>query len=275
MAQQWYFSRTGQQEGPVTKEALAAMARAGQLQPMHLVWSPGMANWQAAGDVEGIFNGTSATAASGVKESAVAGASGSGAWQRGAIPADGYAAGGYQAGGNPNATLNYSSPHGYPPAYPAAIALGYASGLTVVFAGFWNRFLARLVDGAILFVPNVVIYGAFGTPYFHGVGRAPAAVLFHGPGMVVQIAQLVMNWLYFALQESSAAQATFGKRAIGMRVTDLAGQRISFARATGRFFGKYISALILCIGFLMIAFTEKKQGLHDILAGTLVVKDQV
>ena len=57
MAQQWYFSRTGQQEGPVTKEALAAMARAGQLQPMHLVWSPGMANWQAAGDVEEAVNG--------------------------------------------------------------------------------------------------------------------------------------------------------------------------------------------------------------------------
>jgi uncharacterized RDD family membrane protein YckC len=55
-------------------------------------------------------------------------------------------------------------------------------------------------------------------------------------------------------------------------VTDLAGRRISFGRATGRFFAKYISATILMIGFVMAGFTEKKQALHDILAGTLVIR---
>jgi uncharacterized RDD family membrane protein YckC len=72
--------------------------------------------------------------------------------------------------------------------------------------------------------------------------------------------------------ESSARQATLGKMAVGIKVTDEAGARISFGRAVGRYFGKFVSTIILLIGFLMVAFTEKKQGLHDKLAGTLVVK---
>jgi len=70
---------------------------------------------------------------------------------------------------------------------------------------------------------------------------------------------------------SSGWQATVGKRALGMVVTGLDGRRISFARATGRHFAKYISALILFIGFIMAAFTAKKQALHDMIAETLVI----
>ncbi len=80
-----------------------------------------------------------------------------------------------------------------------------------------------------------------------------------------------MPWLYFALMESSPRQATLGKQALGIMVTDLAGQRISFARATGRFFAKILSGLILWIGYVMAAFTERKQALHDLLASCLVV----
>jgi uncharacterized RDD family membrane protein YckC len=72
--------------------------------------------------------------------------------------------------------------------------------------------------------------------------------------------------------ESSPKQGTLGKMALGIVVTDMDSRRISFGRATGRYFAKILSGLILGIGFLMVAFTEKKQGLHDILAGTLVVK---
>ncbi len=71
--------------------------------------------------------------------------------------------------------------------------------------------------------------------------------------------------------ESSPTQATLGKMALGIKVTDLAGKRVGFGKATGRYFGKIISALILLIGFIMVAFTEKKQGLHDKMAGCLVV----
>ena len=82
----------------------------------------------------------------------------------------------------------------------------------------------------------------------------------------------VLKWLYYALLESSSWQATLGKKALGLEVTDLEGRRISFGRASGRFFGKIISAIILYIGFLMAGFTEKKQALHDMMAGTLVIR---
>lgn len=84
----------------------------------------------------------------------------------------------------------------------------------------------------------------------------------------------VVTWLYYALMESSARQATLGKMALGIIVTDIEGRRIGFGKATGRHFAKILSALILGIGFLMVAFTQRKQGLHDILAGTLVIRGQ-
>ncbi len=86
------------------------------------------------------------------------------------------------------------------------------------------------------------------------------------------VAGLIVNWLYNALMESSATQGTLGKMALGIIVTDMNGDRISFGKATGRFFGKIISSLILCIGFLMCAWTENKQCLHDMMAGCLLYK---
>jgi len=78
------------------------------------------------------------------------------------------------------------------------------------------------------------------------------------------------SWLYEALMLSSPYQATLGKMIFGMQVTDLNGNRISFGRATARHFAKWLSGLILCIGYIMVGITERKQGLHDLLAGTLV-----
>lgn len=80
------------------------------------------------------------------------------------------------------------------------------------------------------------------------------------------------TWLYEALMESSSYQATLGKMIFGLKVTDLYGNRIDFARATGRHFAKFLSAMILCVGFIMVGFTERKQGLHAMIAGTLVRK---
>jgi uncharacterized RDD family membrane protein YckC len=79
------------------------------------------------------------------------------------------------------------------------------------------------------------------------------------------------HWLYEAMMHSSSWQATLGKRALGMIVTDLDGRRLSFGRATGRHFAKWLSAMILGIGFIMVAFAPKKQGLHDMVAGTVVI----
>jgi uncharacterized RDD family membrane protein YckC len=83
----------------------------------------------------------------------------------------------------------------------------------------------------------------------------------------------VGGWLYFAYFESSEWQATLGKRALNLVVTDLQGHRISFGRASGRYFGKLISGkLCLGIGYLLAGFTEKKQALHDMIASCLVLR---
>ena len=86
------------------------------------------------------------------------------------------------------------------------------------------------------------------------------------------ILELVVGWLYFALQESSRFQATLGKRALKIVVTDLQGGRIGFPRASGRYFAKLLSTLSLGIDYLMAAFTARKQALHDLVADTLVVR---
>ena len=90
-------------------------------------------------------------------------------------------------------------------------------------------------------------------------------------GTIAYAADFVLWWLYFSIMESSPLQATLGKMALSIRVTDTAGQRISFLRATGRTLAKIIYGAILLIGYIMVAFTERKQALHDMMAGTLVV----
>jgi uncharacterized RDD family membrane protein YckC len=86
-------------------------------------------------------------------------------------------------------------------------------------------------------------------------------------GLVLAVAE----WLYFALMESSNRMATLGKMAIGIKVTDLNGNRVSFGRATGRYFARILSGMILMIGYIMAGFTQKKQALHDMMASCLVV----
>ncbi len=83
--------------------------------------------------------------------------------------------------------------------------------------------------------------------------------------------EIITPWLYFSLLESSPKQATAGKMAIGIIVTDLQGNRISFGRATGRYFAKIVSAIIIFIGYIMAGFTQKKQALHDMISGCLVI----
>jgi len=120
------------------------------------------------------------------------------------------------------------------------------------YAGFWVRFVAMIVDAVILAVAGGLISAAA-----------------FGAGLALS---LFLPWLYEAFMLSSEWQATVGKRAMSIMVTGVDGSRISFARATGRHFAKYISAFILCIGFIIAAFTAKKQALHDMIAETLVVK---
>lgn len=141
------------------------------------------------------------------------------------------------------------------------------------YAGFWRRVGAFVIDYIIIVVLVAVIATVLGL----GMGLPPSLtdtqVAGSGAANSGNWVFVVALWLYYAYFESSAKQATFGKQALGIKVCGADGQRISFLRASGRHFAKYISGLILGIGYLMAAFTSKKQGLHDMIASCLVIKD--
>jgi uncharacterized RDD family membrane protein YckC len=150
----------------------------------------------------------------------------------------------------------------------------------VSYAGFWKRFFAYIIDAMIMgivcliiFLPFIFIMGiSFMTePNFEDEDAQVGLVfaLISTYAMAIFLA-FIAQWLYFALMESKKG-ATLGKMALGIKVTDMNGNMISFGKATGRYFGKILSGLIMYIGYIMAGFTQQKQALHDILAGTLVV----
>ena len=175
------------------------------------------------------------------------------------------------------------------PATPGAVsphagvgAIVYASN--VAYAGFWLRFVAHLIDGVIISIGMLVLL----VPIFFLMGGAAMVESLprHGgepnPALVGGFLFLIFSlagvaligqWLYYAYLESGEKQATWGKQALSIYVTDLAGNRITFGRASGRFFAKIVSGLIpLGIGYIMAGFTERKQALHDMIASCLVLR---
>jgi len=160
------------------------------------------------------------------------------------------------------------------------------------YGGFWIRFVAYLIDGLIVGIPMTIIvvicvfaFGAFGgLAALHNIPNNPdpeqvqqqlipmiGAII--GAYAVFILGAIVISWLYFALMESSERQATFGKAALNLRVSDVNGNRLSFGHASGRYFSKIITGLVpLFIGWIMAGFTQKKQALHDFIAGTIVTR---
>jgi uncharacterized RDD family membrane protein YckC len=167
------------------------------------------------------------------------------------------------------ATVSSVSPHWLPPP-------------TRSYAGFWLRFAAHLIDGLILNIAfsalavPLFVFGGFGAairglPPDHVPDPAAIAALLSSLWLLVG-GTFLISWLYYAYFESSDWQATLGKKVLNLVVTDLAGNRISFGRASARFFAKIISSLTLAIGYIIAGFTEKKQALHDIIAECLVLR---
>jgi uncharacterized RDD family membrane protein YckC len=146
---------------------------------------------------------------------------------------------------------------------------GFAKPHPVVYAGFWLRLFAYLLDSLLL---GIVVGAVILRPLMERAGISPDNpwVLFTGDSrqiIAINLLVTMASWLYWATLESSVWQATFGKRIFGLQVTDMAGRRVSFARASGRHFGK-----LIFVGFILAGFTEKKQALHDIMAGCLVIR---
>lgn len=133
------------------------------------------------------------------------------------------------------------------------------------YAGIDRRFFASLLDGLILYIPSILI------SYIVQATFAEILITQEAATSADILVGIMIQWLYSASLESSAKQATLGKQALKIVVTDLDGNRISFGRATRRHFAKWVSALAL-IGYLLPLFNAKKQALHDMLAGCLVVR---
>ena len=135
------------------------------------------------------------------------------------------------------------------------------------YAGFWKRVIAYLIDAFIIAFPVTMIFGTVIPEVLKTENLEVTSVTVSMP----QVIMLVASWVYFAGLESSAWQATVGKKLLGMQVTDTSGERINFIKATVRYLSKFLSSFFLMIGFIMVAFTAKKQGLHDFIAGTVVI----
>lgn len=144
----------------------------------------------------------------------------------------------------------------------------------VAYAGFWLR--------AVAYVLDTILLGVFSALTILAPLVSRGAISIDNPldvytsqtrqFIALRLLLLLIAWIYFAQLESSPWKATLGKKALGLQVTDIEGNRISFGRASARYFGKFISGFILLGGFIMAGFTEKKQALHDILVGCLVIR---
>jgi uncharacterized RDD family membrane protein YckC len=159
-------------------------------------------------------------------------------------------------------------------ATPGAVYAAPAAG----YGGFWIRFVAIVIDGIIISIatfPVVAFLSMLGLLHhptiIHGSPDETdmAALIAFSAG--IRIIWAAVGWLYEALLTSSTWQGTVGKKLLSLKVIDESGNRISFGRATGRHFAKYLSSFFF-IGFIMAAFTDRKRALHDIIAGTLVKK---
>jgi uncharacterized RDD family membrane protein YckC len=178
-----------------------------------------------------------------------------------------------------------------PPAYVGGSSqASYAdpAGLVVsrgfTYAGFWLRLVAALIDGVIvtfamgiLLVPLFLLtgMGAHLNRMAQNHGQPDPAIIigFIGMMFVFGVVAVLSQWLYYAYLEGGEKQATWGKQALGVYVTDLTGNPITFGRASGRFFAKMVTGMIpIGIGYIMAGFTERKQALHDMIASCLVLR---
>lgn len=244
-----WIGRNGERHGPYKEEDIRQWLRSGKVSREDLGWREGLADWQPLGVL---------------------------------FPEE-----------MPSEPPPVDAPGSAPAAPMSSLPQTNAAALED-YAGFWKRLAAFIIDTIILnavvlntlfkvVIAFKVIDTFFGLSVAEAVmkqelasstslmGLFTASIHFYNSTLLYSTLTTVITWLYFATLESSAWQATIGKLALGVRVTDFKGARISFARGLGRYAAKFVSYIILLIGFLMIAFTARKQGLHDFMAGTLVL----
>ncbi|MGY4517413.1 RDD family protein [Lysobacter sp. HA18] len=264
----WYYSDSERNRlGPVEADDLAQLHAGGQLAPDVLVWREGMPEWKPWREVM----------------SEVLGAGAAAVGMPAAPPKATFAVAREDGGGgNPYEIVERVAPATSPYAAPAAaIGGGYAQVVhdgDVVYAGFWKRYAAYCIDGFIVGIVGFFVQMMVAGVVFGGmaaISRNPGEALGTAGGIVGLLAMYVTPLLiaatYFGFFHASANQASLGKMAIGIKVTNDQGEHISFWRGFGRYFGLLLSSIPLCIGLIIAGFTDRKRALHDMICSTLVV----
>ena len=254
----WHYTdASGDQRGPVPAEAVREAHARGEIPRMARFWREGLADWVGLDSV---------AAELGIDASP----------PPPPPPVEGRAS--FDTGRDPTPRIEPARERAPGPVDPYAAPRGMGATSVVnsgdvVYAGFLRRWAAFFVDEIIIGIPMMVVFvilGVVGAAAGSGGGDGSDAAA----GVLVLLAYpIYYAWkaVYYAGQESSVHQATLGKRLLGIKVTDDRGERLSFGHALGRWFGAALSYITIYIGFLMAAFTERKQALHDMVAGTLVV----
>jgi uncharacterized RDD family membrane protein YckC len=259
MAEGWYVGRNGEQSGPFSPQQLKQMANAGQLSPADLLWKDGMPNWVPCSSVKGLFlepnlGTTPPSSRPALRPTAPP--------PRGTVPSEANQSHADQTSFNDWANSGITGPHSSQPSAASQ------------YAEFLPRVGALLLDG--LFAGLMGCVPAFGLAivFMAMAGASPdsqqGALAFSN--CCGQIVYQLIAVTYFVTLETSAKQGTWGKQIVGIKVTDLQGNRITVGRALGRYFAKIITGLTCGIGLVMPLFTEKKQTLHDMIAGCLSLK---
>jgi uncharacterized RDD family membrane protein YckC len=234
MSEEWYVAKEGNRAGPFTAVRIRQMIAGGTLKPDHLVWKQGMAGWLPASSVKGLF---------------------------GAAVPPGPPPGGHYASPTTNELTFDTRGAG-------------AFGQPLRYAEYMQRVAAALLDGLftglMTCIPTVgliaVLVGLAGND-----SDARSMAVFSGQACG-QLVSLLIGATYYVCLETSTKQGTWGKQIVGLKVTDMQGNRITVGRAIGRYFAKLLNIFTCGIGLLMPLFTEKKQTLHDMIAGCLALK---
>jgi uncharacterized RDD family membrane protein YckC len=261
MAEEWYVGSNGQQSGPFTLQQLRQMAASGQLSKTDLIWKEGLANWVPCSSAKGLFPAAADFSPTSSPRPAPRPTAPP---PRGPVPSEGGLAGSDVTGGVDPLLTGQTTPN------PATIG-----GAPFQLAEFLPRVGAALLDalflGLIGCIPNVlvVVMLTMATTKANNPDDAQAAGIL--ANVCMNIIGFVVAAIYYITLDASAKQGTWGKQIVGLRVTDLEGRRISVGRAIGRFFARYLTVCTCGIGFLLPLFTQKRQTLHDLICGCIVV----
>lgn len=250
---EWYYAEGQQRQGPLQVEDLRQRFQRGEISLTTLVWREGYPQWKPVSEAVEELQLQNLTSASGNLGSGFDLRGDYSAIDNGTAPLPGTGGGTYSPYTAPVATSSYGT--------------AVVGGGEVVYAGFWKRYAAYFLDSIVVAIINVPV-----SLVFNLIGAASGnETLAVALSMIAMLGGLVIGIGYYAGFHASKGGATLGKMAVGIKVVRSDGERITFMRGVGRYFGFILSSLTLMIGFIMAAFTERKQALHDMLCDTLVV----